>query len=146
MKISIITVGKSHDDTVRAAIAEYENRLSKHIGHITWMYIPNSDIKTESAAVIKRLSGTVVLLDETGALITSPDFANQLETYQNSSVKQLTFVIGGAFGVTPELKQYANFVWSLSPLVFPHQIARLLVIEQLYRAYDILAGGKYHHS
>lgn len=145
MKITVISVGKVHDKNLKLLISDYEKRLKQHIGSLTWEIIPSSDISTEGVAILKRTRGMLVLLDETGALLTTPNLATTLESYQNSSVKHVTFVIGGAFGVSEDVMNKADFVWSLSPLVFPHQIVRLLLVEQLYRAYDILAGGKYHH-
>lgn len=146
MKITIITVGKNHDITVRDAINEYQTRLTKHIGQLAWVLIPSSTVQAESEAIAKRISGTVVLLDETGTLLTTPKLAEKFEMYQNNSVKQVTFIIGGAYGVTDDIKLRSDYIWSLSPLVFPHQIVRLLLIEQLYRIYDLLSGGRYHHS
>lgn len=145
MHISIITVGKVHDPNLKDAIGMYETRLSKH-ARLTWKLVGSSDIQTEGRQIEKLLDGYVVLLDETGHLITTPQLAAKLEGLQNASISRLTFVIGGAYGVTDALKSRADYVWSLSPLVFPHQLVRLLLTEQLYRAYDILAGGRYHHS
>src|SRR5690606_26864495 len=88
----------------------------------------------------------VILLDETGTELSSVANANRLQNYLNSATKHLVVIIGGAYGVTDELKKRADFIWSLSPLVFPHQLVRLILIEQLYRGFTILAGEKYHHQ
>lgn len=144
MHITIVTVGKAHDPSLKDAIGIYETRLSKH-ARLTWKLVGSSDIQTECRQIEKLLDGYIILLDESGELISTPQLANKLESLQNASVSRLTFVIGGAYGVTDALKTRADYVWSLSPLVFPHQLVRVLLAEQLYRAYDILAGGRYHH-
>lgn len=145
MKITIISVGKPHDSTISEAIATYETRLKKHCS-LAWELIPPSDKGQESRRILDRLKGYVILLDETGRLLSTPDVSAHIERLQNGSIKELSIVIGGAYGVSDELNQRADFVWSLSPLVFPHQLVRLILVEQLYRAYDLLSGGKYHHS
>lgn len=145
MKITIVSVGKSHDPLLRDAIAAYEARLKKYAS-ISWLLIPSSSPESETVQIQKHLSGMVVLLDETGTLLTTPALADMFESAQNTSVKQLTCIIGGAYGVSDEVKRRADFTWSLSPLVFPHQLVRLMLVEQLYRAYDILHNGKYHHG
>lgn len=145
MKITVLTVGKAHDALYAAAIKDFQNRLNRYCT-VTWEYIPGSTKDHESAAILKRLRGYGVLLDETGDLCTTPQVAGIIERLQNSATKDLTIIIGGAFGVTEEVKRAADFTWSLSPLVFPHQLVRLLLVEQLYRAYDILHNGKYHHA
>lgn len=144
MKITVLAVGKIHDASYAAAINDFQGRLRRYCA-VSWEYVPASTKEEESIALLKRIRGYVILLDETGDLYTTPQFAAMLEQRQNEATKYLTLVIGGAFGVTSEVKQAADFVWSLSPLVFPHQLVRLLLVEQLYRAYDILHNGKYHH-
>jgi 23S rRNA (pseudouridine1915-N3)-methyltransferase len=101
----------------------------------------------ESESIAKRLSPDdwVILLDERGKLFATPDLAGMLDS-RLSQGKRVVLVIGGAFGVTDELRARANVVWALSPLVFPHQIVRLVVAEQVYRAQTILRGEPYHHQ
>jgi len=88
----------------------------------------------------------IILLDETGKQLTSVELANFIEQKTNASIRSLVFIIGGAFGVSDEIKQRANFTWSLSKLVFPHMLVRLILAEQVYRACTILRNEKYHHS
>ena len=146
MKITIITVGKNHAKQLLPLFSDYEQRVRSYAGALNWVFIPSSDVSRESIQILKRATGTIVLLDEAGQLISTPNLAEKIETYQNNSVKELTFIIGGAYGVNESITAKADFVWALSPLVFPHQLVRVILIEQLYRAYDILAGGKYHHG
>lgn len=101
----------------------------------------------ESERILSRLDAYdfVVLLDERGKTLSSPTLAETLEAKLDQSQKVL-LIIGGAFGVTDELRTKAQLVWSLSPLVFPHQLVRLILTEQLYRAQQITHGGSYHHE
>jgi 23S rRNA (pseudouridine1915-N3)-methyltransferase len=146
MKILIVSPGKAHDNTVTEGIAECEKRLRKF--DIEWAFPKATDKDTEAAAILKSIkdSDYVVLLDERGKDIDTPSFAKLLDTRMQEGAKRLVFVIGGAFGVTDEVKSRANASLRLSSLVFPHMLARLILIEQLYRASSILDGGKYHHA
>jgi 23S rRNA (pseudouridine1915-N3)-methyltransferase len=87
----------------------------------------------------------LVLLDEKGRSLSSEGLATFLQTRANESTKRIVFLIGGAYGVDEMVKKRANFCWSLSTLVFPHQLVRLILSEQLYRAATILRNEKYHH-
>ena len=150
--ITILAIGKKHEDWVQPGLDRYEKRL-KQPWDVRWELLPHSSLdgqqarQEESERLLKRLdtSSIVVLLDETGKQLDSPTLANYSEQQFNHG-KSMTFIIGGAFGVTEELKTRVDFVWSLSPLVFPHQLVRLILIEQLYRAQEITRGGQYHHS
>lgn len=101
----------------------------------------------ESKRILSRLNSRdfVIVLDERGKLIDSPALAQSIDQAFADS-RPLVFVIGGAYGVTDEVRERADLVWSLSPLVFPHQLVRLILVEQLYRAQEISRGGKYHHG
>ena len=156
MKITVVAIGKKHSAQLGAAIEEYSKRLG-HYTDFEWKLceakITNSMSErqiraVESEVIANQLSSQdiVVLLDERGSEISSPQLAQKLESYHTASVKRLVFVIGGAYGVTGDFQKRAHFTWSLSPLVFPHQIVRLLLVEQLYRAHTILAGEHYHHQ
>jgi 23S rRNA (pseudouridine1915-N3)-methyltransferase len=106
-----------------------------------------ADAFLEALAKRKLLDGKsrVFLLDERGKTPSSEEFANQLGTLRDQGVQRFAFVIGGAFGFTDEMR--AKFpLLSLSKMTFPHDVARLLIAEQVYRALHILAGGKYHHG
>ena len=101
----------------------------------------------ESERILARLhpQDFVILLDEHGQMFDSPTLSRQLNELFAQS-KNIIIVIGGAFGVSTELTRRADLVWSLSPLVFPHQLVRLILAEQLYRAQEIARGSKYHHQ
>ena len=148
----IIAIGKKHEKWVSSGIELFEKRLKKPFD-LKWDILPHSNFAEEKAreeetqrilAKIKP-SDFVILLDERGKNISSPELAKMLSNgFVNS--QNFVIVIGGAFGVSEELRQRANFVWSLSKLVFPHQIVRLILVEQIYRAQEISSGGKYHHE
>ena len=100
----------------------------------------------ESARILDKITPDefVVLLDERRSILDSPGVGKLLET-PFAHGKQVTCIIGGAYGVNDALRSRANTVWSLSKLVFPHQLVRLILTEQLYRAQEITGGRPYHH-
>jgi len=120
---------------------------------IDWVLLPHSPFdglqarQDESQRILAKLTPAdlVVMLDEKGKLLGSPALARQFEALQSTG-RRIVCVIGGAYGVTDELIARADVVWSLSPLVFPHQLVRLIVVEQLYRAQSIAGGHPYHHE
>lgn len=150
--ITIVAVGKKHEDWVTMGIDRYERRLRQPFD-TKWELLPHSSLQgdqarqEESGRILSRLSTSdyVVLLDETGKLIDSPALSALLEDQYVHS-KAVTFVIGGAYGVDERIVERADAMVSLSKLVFPHQLVRLILVEQLYRAQDIASGGKYHHQ
>lgn len=150
--ITVVTVGKKHEDWVREGLERYQMRM-KQPYNVKWVLLPHSSLEgararqEESQRIASRLkpSDIVVLLDETGRQLSSPALSDLCEKYFTDS-RSLLFVIGGAYGVSSELHTRANFVWSLSDLVFPHQLVRLILVEQLYRAQEIARGGQYHHE
>jgi len=147
MKIAIISPGKAHDSTVVEGIAEFEKRLPKKFS-LQWLFPSASDTDAEAKAILKQLKDGdyVVLLDERGKDINTPGLAAMLDTHLGQGTKRLVFIIGGAYGVTDEVKARAQAIYKLSSLVFPHMLVRLILTEQLYRAATILDGGKYHHA
>lgn len=147
MKVLIISPGKPHALEFRDAIAEYEKRLSAALP-IEWAFPAPSDKETEGAAILKLLKpeDAVILFDERGKDVDSPGLASVLDTYLNEGTKRLVLMIGGAFGVSAEVQARADKTLKLSSLVFPHMLVRLIVAEQLYRAWSIRSGGKYHHA
>ena len=152
MPISILAVGKKHDPWVVEGIERYHKRLRAPFVP-QWTLIPHSSLlgdsarEEESARILSRLkpSDFVVLLDERGSNLDSPALAHLLNDELSRSVT-VVLIIGGAFGVDTSVHQRAQKVWSMSALVFPHQLVRLLLTEQLYRSQQIIAGGSYHHE
>lgn len=157
MKIQFWSIGKPHDNYVKYGIEDFTKRVQKYYP-VEWKIVSaakqttnttEADVKKNEATHVLQLihkDDVLVLLDETGKQITSPQLAALVEKFANASAKQLIFLIGGAFGVAAEVKHRANFIWSLSPLVFPHQLVRLILAEQVYRACTIIRNEKYHHQ
>lgn len=151
MSIRILAIGKKHENWVGDGIARYEQRLRKPFD-VTWQLLPHSAREGEAARaeesdrILSKLDrdAFVVLLDERGQNVDSPALASRLQGAFDSS-KQVAVIIGGAYGVDDRVRQRADFVWSLSKLVFPHQLVRLILAEQLYRAQEIAGGCPYHH-
>ncbi|MFC0582245.1 23S rRNA (pseudouridine(1915)-N(3))-methyltransferase RlmH [Micrococcoides hystricis] len=152
MSIKILSIGKKHEDWVADGIDRYSKRLKKPFD-LKWQLLPHSSRQHEAARaeeserLLAKIDARdhVILLDERGTMLTSPKLSKHLQDCFVQS-KPVVLVIGGAYGVTEELRERANLQWSLSELVFPHQLVRLVLTEQLYRAQDIAAGGSYHHS
>jgi len=102
----------------------------------------------EEELILKKLQPHhyLILLDERGKQLNSIQWSQQFQQCMNQGVKTLVLLIGGAFGVTDNIRKQAKQVWSLSPLVFPHQMVRLILAEQVYRVFSILNNSPYHHS
>lgn len=150
MAVRVLAVGKRHESWVADGIARYEQRLRKPFD-VSWQLLPHSSREGEAARaeeserILAKLDRDfVVLLDERGRNIDSPEFARVMRGGLERT-RAATLVIGGAYGVDDRVRERADFVWSLSKLVFPHQLVRLIVSEQLYRAQEIVGGGPYHH-
>lgn len=151
MTVRILAVGKKHEAWVTDGIKRYEQRLRKPFD-ATWQLLPHSAREGESARteesdrILAKLDrdAFVVLLDERGQNVDSPALAARLQGAFDAS-RLVAVVIGGAYGVDDRVRQRADFVWSLSKLVFPHQMVRLILAEQLYRAQEIAGGRPYHH-
>lgn len=146
LKITIISVGKKHDLIFHSAITSYEQKLRPHC-QVSWVLVPSSDMATESQQIINKTNDTyVVLLDQSGTQFSSEDIADFIDKRQTQAQTNVAIVIGGAYGVSDELKAHANQVISLGKLTFPHQLVRLMLLEQLYRGFSILKNTNYHHG
>ena len=157
MKIQFWSVGKTHESFVKEGIELFTKRISNYFP-VEWNIIPmpkNAGIMEpamlkikEGEAVLVQINKEdfLVLLDEKGIEFTSEGFAKFIEKRTIESTKTIIFLIGGAYGVSDAVFARANFKWSLSTLVFPHQMVRLILAEQVYRACSILKNEKYHHA
>ncbi len=157
MAIRVISIGKTNIDFVQSGIDEYLNRL-KHYTKLAWTELPDvRKVDRTDQEQLKRKEGeaflqvidardTVILLDEKGKGLTSEGFAAMIEQFQLYEQGDLVFVIGGAYGFSEELYKRANRKLSLSALTFNHQMVRMILAEQLYRAFSIIRGEPYHHS
>jgi 23S rRNA (pseudouridine1915-N3)-methyltransferase len=152
MSLRILAIGKKHEAWVAEGIERYEKRLKRPFD-VSWLLLPHSSREgvsarqEESERLLGRISDDefVILLDERGKLLNSPTLAQVLLTPLERS-QPVTVIIGGAYGVDTAVHDRANVVWSLSPLVFPHQLVRLVLTEQLYRSQEIAGNRPYHHE
>lgn len=150
MKIIIIALGRKNDSGVEANIKEFTRRVNRHF-LVEWFFPTERKelgVEEDSLKALTKIedSDYVVLLDDKGKELSSEELALFMDKRANEGGKRLVFVIGGAYGASGKLKARADFVWSLSKLTFPHQIARLIVSEQIYRSISIMRGEKYHHA
>ena len=157
MKITLAVIGKTEVGYVRQGIEEYVKRL-RHYVTFDIQYI--EDVRNtrnmseaqqkvaEGRALLAALEASdyVVLLDEHGTERTSVDFSDWLQRRMASGSKRLVLVVGGPYGFSPEVYDRANEKISLSKMTFPHELVRLIFVEQLYRAFTILRHEPYHHN
>jgi 23S rRNA (pseudouridine1915-N3)-methyltransferase len=151
------SVGKNNEAYIKTGVEGFTKRISKYF-KTEWTIIPmpknagmlnEKDLKKKEGETILQWldkDDYLVALDERGKQITSEGLAAFIQGRANDSCKNLVFLIGGAFGIDEAVLKRADFIWSLSQLVFPHQLVRLILAEQVYRACTILRSEKYHHS
>ncbi len=157
MKLKIVSIGKAHEAYVKNGIDDFTKRIT-HYFPVEWHIIPvpkNAGVFSETE--LRKKEGEIFLewlkkddflvaLDERGLQLKSEAVADLIQIRANNSTRHLVFLIGGAFGLDEAVLKRANLTWSLSLLVFPHQLVRLILAEQLYRACTIIRHEKYHHS
>lgn len=157
MKIQLLNSGKTSEKHVKEGIEIYNQRIRNYT---PFEVVDLPDIKTnknigidkqkemEGNAILKKIKQNdyIVVLDEKGLELGSVEFADQLQKIMNRGVKNLVFVTGGPFGFPKQVYDRAHSRLSLSRMTFPHQLVRLIFIEQLYRAFTILNNEPYHHS
>lgn len=157
MNIEVWSLGKENDAYIEKGIQFYLNRL-KPFCKTSFVLLPppkrsanttpEESKLLEEKIILSRFEGArhvLVLLDETGKILTSENWAEEIEKMQINRAKTVIFLIGGPWGVSDKIKQMAEKTWSLSKLTFPHQLVRLIVAEQLYRSFSILNNSGYHH-
>ena len=154
MNIAMILVGKSSPDWLSSGIREYSDRLS-HYAEIEFRIVPAAGnlpaaqaIEKEGAVILSKIhpKEKVFILDERGDEYTSVKLAGFLDKLMGSGVNSLVFVIGGAYGTSESVRNRADGVISFSKFTFTHQMIRLLLVEQLYRAFTIIKGRPYHND
>jgi 23S rRNA (pseudouridine1915-N3)-methyltransferase len=155
MKIELWAVGKTSEKYLETGIEIFEKRLKNYLP-FTWTMLPDVKLKTTEGLKIKQEEGKMllaklapddylVLLDERGQEFGSVELSRWLERRLSASHRRLIFLIGGAFGFSPDVYARANEQLALSKLTFSHQMARLFFLEQLYRAMTILRNEPYHN-
>jgi 23S rRNA (pseudouridine1915-N3)-methyltransferase len=156
MKIECWSIGKTHDEYVNKGVEDFTARI-RHYFPIEWLLLAPKKInngnpekwKAQEAELILaalRPEDYLVALHEKGKSLSSPELARFIQDRGNESIKRLVFLIGGAYGLDKTVLARAKFQLSLSALTFPHQLVRLIVAEQIYRACSILRNEKYHHG
>ena len=157
-KVTILCVGKLKEKFYAEAVAEYSKRLKRHCT-LEIIELPESRLPedpspaeirqalaAEAALIEARLpkGGALIAMCIEGEELSSPALAEKVEQFGLSGASQLTFLIGGSVGLDAALKQKADLRLSMSPMTFPHHLARIMLLEQIYRAYQILSGSRYH--
>lgn len=157
MKIQCWSIGKSHEKYIQEGVDLFTKRI-EHYFPISWHILsPPKQAANMEPSVLKEEEGKkvlgmlqptdkLILLDERGKNLFSTDVASLLEKQAALGTKNLVFLIGGAYGVSEAVRKRADVCWSLSNLVFPHMLVRLILAEQLYRACTIVKNEKYHHA
>ncbi|MCQ2379233.1 MAG: 23S rRNA (pseudouridine(1915)-N(3))-methyltransferase RlmH [Victivallaceae bacterium] len=144
MLFKVLLIGKIRDKLVAERIEEYRRRLGAY-GKLEVVSLPDGTVESEGRAICRELdrdrNAEIYVLSEEGAEFTSRHLGKTFASLDRKAV----FVIGGPFGLAPQVKERATVLWSLSRLTFPHEIAALLLFEQLYRAENLAHGGGYHH-
>lgn len=158
MKITLITVGKIKEKFFREAVSEYEKRLSRYcklrIEETADEKTPEKISETKREQILQREGerifrllpedAYVITLEIEGRRLTSEHFAEEIERLGVSGTSHIVFVIGGSLGLHHKIKERADLAVSFSDMTFPHQLMRVILLEQIYRAYRIINGEPYH--
>jgi 23S rRNA (pseudouridine1915-N3)-methyltransferase len=157
MKIYFWSVGKANELYIKEGVELFTRRISYYFP-VEWKIFPSAKNaeklsveeikKSEGNSILKALQNDDILiaLDENGKQMSSLELADFIQQKANESSKNIIFLIGGAYGIHESVLKKCDFKWSLSKLIFPHQLVRLILAEQIYRACTIMRNEKYHHS
>ena len=157
MKLQFWSVGKTHEAYVKDGIDMFTKRIN-HYYPAEWKLIPTprhtamlseADLKIKEGSIILdwlEPDDFLIALDKRGKQMSSEEVATFIQNKSNQRIKKIVFLIGGAYGLSEAVLKRANHVWGLSKMVFPHQLVRLILAEQIYRACTIIRNEKYHHS
>ena len=151
MKINVVAVGKIKDDFLKAAVEEYKKRISR-FAEISVTELPEAppskseaeQIAFESGEIFPKLKGVIIATDIDGKQLSSKDFSSFIESKCVSGESEFTFVIGGSYGLDDKIKNSAALRLSFSKMTFPHQLFRVMLCEQIYRALTIKNNLPYH--
>ena len=157
-KITLLCVGKLKEKFYLDACAEYQKRLTRHckfeLIELPEQRLPENPTEAEIAAALSKEAdaieeklprgGAIVALCVEGKPMSSEQLSDTLSRYGAQGASQVTFLIGGSFGLSERVKARADLRLSMSPMTFPHHLARVMVLEQIYRAYQIQSGTRYH--
>lgn len=143
IKVNIICVGKIKEEFYRSAVAEYLKRLSRFCRTEVIELPEGKNLDEEGAAILKRANGYVIALCVEGQKMSSTALAFKIKTLCDGG-QTITFIIGSSCGLSPQVKSAANLKLSFSDMTFPHQLMRVILCEQIYRAFMINSGSEYH--
>lgn len=155
MKINIVAVGKIKEAFYRDAIAEYAKRLTRfctfNVIEVAETLLSGKNdkdiqrvVQSEGQAILAKVKGHVIILDLKGALLSSTDLAEYIENKKTCGVSEISFVIGGSYGLSEEVKSKADYSVSFGKFTYPHQLMRVILSEQIYRAFMINENSEYH--
>lgn len=158
MKITVACVGKIKEKYLRDGIQEYAKRLSRYC-RLEWYEVADERTpegasaaqeekirETEGLRLLRGIpdSSYVIALAIQGNMLDSPELAGKISDLGSRGISHLVFVIGGSLGLSKRILKRADFLWSFSRLTFPHQLMRMMLLEQIYRGYRIMQGEPYH--
>ena len=157
-KVTVLCVGKLKEPFYMQAVSEYQKRLSRHC-KLEIVELPEQKLSDdpsdaeieqsllkEAALIGEKLpkGGALIAMCVEGTELSSVQLSQKMQQFASRGASQLTFLIGSSFGLHPSIKQKADFKLSMSPMTFPHHLFRVMLLEQIYRAYQIESGTKYH--
>ena len=142
--VKLVAIGKMRDRLFESRCQEFVTRLNSY-GRCDLVVLPDSNVANEGKAILRELDrdkgALVVALTEEGREFTTAEFSGFIEKVD----RRIIFIIGGPFGLDPAVKSRADQLMALSKMTFTHEMARMIFLEQLYRALNLLNGGSYHH-
>lgn len=156
LTVKLICIGKLKESYLRDAQAEYQKRLGAfckiEVIELAEYRLPDNPsdaqiekgLTEEGKAILAKASGTLIPMCIEGKMLSSTQLADRIAKIALEGESTLSFIIGGSFGLSDEVKSRGSLKLSMSPMTFPHQLARVMLLEQIYRAFQINAGGKYH--
>lgn len=150
--INIICIGKIKESFYRDAIAEYAKRLTRfckfNVVELAESRLEGSDVQkvkiAEGKSLINKLKGYVIVLDLGGKMLSSTELAQKIDSLTSAGVGEISFVIGGSYGLSDEVLAKADFTLCFGKMTFPHQLMRVILTEQIYRAFMINSNSEYH--
>lgn len=152
MNINIVAIGKIKESFYRDAVAEYAKRLGRfcnfNVVELAESRLEGNDIAKvkllEGKSILNRLKGYVIVLDLGGEMLSSTGLAAKIDGLMAGGVSEISFVIGGSYGLSDEVKKRADFTLCFGKMTYPHQLMRVILSEQIYRAFMINANSEYH--
>ncbi len=146
MKLLFLFAGGKYDAEILPLAESFVVRIARYADAEIVLLPEKKD--ADDASVLKRIHAddVVLLFDERGKMRSSEDFAGLFDRAKQDGVKRIVLIVGGAYGVGDAVRARADHTLAFSPMIFPHQLARVMALEQTYRALSILAGSKYHHG